>query len=49
LTSSEVQLMDLESYETFSMPLDEDLKGQLTPGAEIQYLDAMGKRRITRA
>src|SRR5579863_10286999 len=48
LTDAEVQLMDLESYETFSLPLDADLKGQLSPGSEVQYLDAMGKRRITR-
>jgi hypothetical protein len=24
------------------------MKGQLTPGSEVQYLDAMGKRKITR-
>ena len=49
LSDREVQLMDLASYETFSLPLDEEFKGQLTPGSEVQYLDAMGKRRITRA
>lgn len=49
LSDAEVQLMDLESYETFSLSLDADLKGQLQPGTEIQYIDAMGKRRITRA
>ncbi|HYK92949.1 MAG TPA: translation initiation factor IF-5A [Thermoplasmata archaeon] len=48
LSDAEVQLMDMESYETFSLPLDADLKGQLQPGTEIQYIDAMGKRRITR-
>jgi translation initiation factor 5A len=48
LSATEVQLMDMESYQTFSLPLDEDLKGQLTPGTEIQYLDAMGRKRITR-
>lgn len=48
LTDAEVQLMDLESYETFSLTLEAELKGQLTPGTEVQYLDAMGKRRITR-
>ena len=48
LTDAEVQLMDLETYETFSLPLDAETKGQLTPGSEVQYLDAMGKRRITR-
>jgi translation initiation factor 5A len=48
MTDAEVQLMDLESYETFSLPLEADVKGQLAPGGEVQYLDAMGKRRITR-
>jgi translation initiation factor 5A len=49
LTEAEVQLMDLETYETFQLALDEETRGQLTPGAEVQYLDAMGRRRITRA
>ncbi len=49
LTDTEVQLMDLENYETFSLPLDAELKGQLSPGGEVDYLDAMGKRRITKA
>jgi translation initiation factor 5A len=43
-----VQLMDLETYETFEMPVPEELKGQLEPGKEILYLQAMGKRKITR-
>jgi translation initiation factor 5A len=46
--SEVVQLMDLETYETFDMPIPEDLKGQLEPGKEILYLQAMGKRKITR-
>ncbi len=49
LSDVEVQLMNLENYETFSLPLEAELKGQLAPGNEVQYLDAMGKRRITRA
>ncbi len=48
LSGSEVQLMDLENYETFMLALEPDLQGQLTPGSEVQYLDAMGKRRIMR-
>jgi translation initiation factor 5A len=48
LSGSEAQLMDLESYEMFSMAVDDELKGQLTPGAEVGYVDAMGKRRITK-
>ena len=48
-TDAEVQLMDLESYETFQLPLDVETRQGLSPGAEVQYLDAMGKRRIMRA
>ena len=44
-----VQLMDLETYETFEMPIPEEFKGQLEPGKEILYISAMGKRKITRA
>ena len=46
--SDVVQLMDLETYETFEMPIPEEYKGQLEPGKEILYLQAMGKRKITR-
>jgi translation initiation factor 5A len=46
--SDVVQLMDLETYETFEMPIPEEMKGQLEPGKEILYLQAMGKRKITR-
>lgn len=49
LAGSEVQLMDLENYETFNLPVDEETKQGLSPGGEVQYLDAMGKRRIMRA
>jgi len=41
--------MDLETYETFQLPVDAESRSGLTPGAEVQYLDAMGKRRITKA
>jgi len=43
-----VQLMDLETYETFEMPIPEELKGQLEPGKEILYLEALGRKKITR-
>lgn len=48
MTDAEVQLMDLETYEMFSLPLDAATKAQVSPGSEVQYLDAMGKRQITR-
>jgi translation initiation factor 5A len=43
-----VQLMDLETYETFELPIPDEYKGQLQPGKEIQYLNALGKKKITR-
>lgn len=46
---SAVQLMDLDTYETFEMPIPDEFKGQLEPGKEIQYLEALGRKKITRA
>ncbi|MCK5030415.1 MAG: translation initiation factor IF-5A [Thermoplasmatales archaeon] len=45
---STVQLMDLETYETFEMLIPDEFKGQLEPGKEIQYLEALGRKKITR-
>lgn len=45
---SEVQLMDLETYETFNVAISAELGGELSPGGEIQYLVAMGRKKITR-
>jgi len=30
------------------MPIPEEYKGQLEPGKEVQYLQALGKKKITR-
>ena len=48
LMGDTVQLMDLETYETFELPIPDEYKGQLQPGKEIQYLNALGKKKITR-
>ena len=45
---SEVQLMDLETYETFNVAISAELAGKLSPGGEVQYLVAMGRKKITR-
>lgn len=49
LMGSNVQLMDMETYETFEMAIPEEYKGQLQPGNEISYLEALGRKKITRA
>jgi translation initiation factor 5A len=43
-----VQLMDLETYETFEMRVSDEFKGKLQPGNEISYLEALGRKKITR-
>ena len=48
LMGDNVQLMDMETYETFEMPIPEEYKGALEPGKEIQYLQALGRKKITR-
>lgn len=50
ITGNNVQLMDLESYETFETPMpdDDELKGQMAPNAEVEYWDVLGKKLIVR-
>ena len=48
LMGDNVQLMDLETYETFELPIPDEYKGQLEAGKEIQYLTALGRKKITR-
>jgi translation initiation factor 5A len=45
---TEVQLMDLETYETFNVPIPEEYKDKLTSGKELQYMITMGRKKITR-
>lgn len=45
---STVQLMDMETYDTFEMPIPEEFIGKLETGKEIQYIEALGKRKIMR-
>lgn len=48
LMGAEVQLMDLETYEMFQLPVPEEFKDSLTPGEEIMYIVAMGRKKIMR-
>ena len=48
IQGSEVQLMDMESYEMFTIEIPEEFKAKIEAGQEIQYQDAMGRRQITR-
>ena len=44
---NQVQLMDLENYETFELPISESQRDRLEPGKEIGYIAAMGKRKLS--
>jgi translation initiation factor 5A len=48
LMGDDVQLMDLETYETFEIPIPDDLKGKLNEGSEVDYIMAMGKKKVMR-
>ncbi|MCD6084528.1 MAG: translation initiation factor IF-5A [Desulfurococcales archaeon] len=50
ITGDTLQLMDLETYETFEvgMPKDEEIRTRLSPGAEVEYWEVMGRRKIMR-
>ena len=51
MVGAEVQVMDLETFETFNIPLTnvpEEFHNDLDSGREIQYLASMGKHLVTR-
>jgi translation initiation factor 5A len=43
-----VQLMDLESYETFELPIPDDMRESIKAGAEVELIESMGKKAISR-
>lgn len=46
-TSNSVQIMDMDSYDTFEVAVDEEKKlNDLDEGEETKYMEAMGKRKI---
>lgn len=48
LMGKSVQLMDMETYETFELPIPEEFQSGITPGKEIHYISALGKKKISR-
>ena len=46
IRDDEVQMMDLETFETFSMPINDDHDSDLVEGGEVMYLVAMGRQRL---
>ncbi len=48
ITENHAQLMDLESYDTYELPVPEDLKDSVKAGSEVEVMESMGKRAISR-
>jgi translation initiation factor 5A len=50
IAPTSVQLMDLETYETFetTMPTEEEIKSRLSSGAEVEYWKILGRVKIVR-
>jgi translation initiation factor 5A len=44
---NQTQLMDLETYQTFELPIPDELAGKIEAGQETMYLEAMGRRKIS--
>jgi translation initiation factor 5A len=42
------QLMDLQTYETFELPIPTNMRGDVKEGAEVEYVQALGRRKIDR-
>jgi translation initiation factor 5A len=50
IMGEQVQLMDMETYETFELPMpDPEIANQaVEQGKEVQYIETMGRRAIMR-
>jgi translation initiation factor 5A len=48
ITESSAQLMDLESYEIYDSNIPVDMKNSLNAGNEVEVIEAMGRRIISR-
>jgi len=42
------QLMDLVTYETFELPIPINLRGDVREGVEVEYIQALDRRKIER-
>jgi translation initiation factor 5A len=48
VVKNNAQLMDLTTYETFELPIPMELRGEIKEGIEVEYIEALGRRKIER-
>ncbi len=42
------QLMDSDTYEVYELKIPEELEGKVTAGAEVEVMEAMGRKALAR-
>jgi translation initiation factor 5A len=48
VTGANVQLMDSDTYEVYELPITEEFVGKLVAGNEVEVIEAMGRRALSR-
>ncbi len=48
VSGDSVQIMDATTYETFDLNVPDDLKGEVEAGREVEYIEAVGRKMLTR-
>lgn len=46
VVANKAQLMDLTTHETFELPISLNLRGDVRAGGEVEYIQALGRRKI---
>ncbi len=48
VAETSAQIMDSETYEVYDIPITEEFQGKLTAGKEVEVIEAMGRRALSR-
>jgi translation initiation factor 5A len=48
VTGENAQLMSSETYEVYDLKIPDDLKGKLTAGIEVEVMEAMGRKALSK-
>jgi translation initiation factor 5A len=46
IVGDNAQLMDMQSYEVFELPIPEEMKGKIQAGTEVQYFELVGVKTL---
>ena len=46
IAGSQAQVMDMETYQNFELPVSDNEKAALSPGAEVLIMESMGKMKF---